>query len=112
MESARPELRSRFTDEDTDVRVAGGFQLTDDLLTETYKPTREILERNKAFFDGLSSVTEVFVLGHSLAHVDEPYFSAVLDRVDPKANWSVSYYNDEIAAWSAAESMGHTNCET
>ncbi|TBA08220.1 hypothetical protein ELH66_36850 [Rhizobium ruizarguesonis] len=88
------------------MRVAGGFQLIDDLLAATYRPTREILERNKAFFDGLSRVTEVFVLGHSLAHVDEPYFSAVLDRVDPKANWSVSYRNDEVAAWSAAESTG------
>lgn len=100
------ELRSRFTDEDTDVRVAGGFQLIDDLLAATYKPTREILERNKAFFDDLSHVTEIFVLGHSLAHVDEPYFGAVLDRADPKANWKVSYYNDEVAAWSAAESVG------
>jgi hypothetical protein len=100
------EQRSRFTDEDTDVRVAGGFQLIDDLLKATYKPTKEILERNKGFFDDLSGVTEVFVLGHSLAHVDEPYFSMVLDRVDSKANWSVSYYNDEVAAWSAAESIG------
>jgi len=100
------ELRSRFTDEDTDVRVAGGFQLIDDLLAATYKPTREILERNKAFFDDLGRVTEVFVLGHSLAHVDEPYFGAVLDRVDPKANWNVSYYNDEVAARSSVESIG------
>ncbi|NTI24864.1 hypothetical protein G6M87_24100 [Rhizobium rhizogenes] len=101
-----PELRSRFTDEDTDVRVAGGFQLIDDLLAATYKPTKEILERNKAFFDDLRRVTEVFILGHSLADVDEPYFTAVLDHVDPKANWSVSYYNDEVAARSAAESIG------
>lgn len=100
------ELRSRFTDEDTDVRVDGGFQLIDDLLAATYKPTKEILDRNKAFFEDLSRVTEVFVLGHSLAHVDEPYFSAVLDRVDPKAHWTVSYYSDEVAAWFAADSIG------
>jgi hypothetical protein len=100
------ELRSRFTDEDTDVRVAGGFQLIDDLLAATYKPTEELLVRNKVFFDDLSGVTEVFVLGHSLAHVDEPYFCAVLDRVDAKANWSVSYYNDEDASRLAAESIG------
>ncbi|MBB6181833.1 bacteriophage abortive infection AbiH family protein [Pseudorhizobium flavum] len=100
------ELRSRFTDEDTDVRVAGGFQLIDDLLAATYKPTEELLVRNKVFFDDLSGVTEVFVLGHSLAHVDEPYFCAVLDRVDAKANWSVSYYNDEDAVRLAAKSIG------
>lgn len=100
------ELRSRLTDEDTDVRVAGGFELIDDLLAKTYKPTAEILARNRAFFDALGHVTEVFVLGHSLAQVDEPYFRVVLDRVDPNAQWTVSYYSDDVAAWIAADAIG------
>lgn len=100
------DLRSRFTHEDTDVRVAGGFQLIDDLLAETFKPTQEILARNRAFFEGLNTVTEVFVLGHSLAQVDEPYFSAVLDHVHPNAQWTVSFHGNEIATWSAAKDIG------
>jgi len=100
------DLRSRFTDEDTDVRVAGGFQLIDDLLAKTFKPTKKILTRNKAFFEGLSTVTEVFVLGHSLAQVDEPYFSAVLDCVHPNTHWTVSFHSNEVATWSAARDIG------
>jgi len=100
------DLHSRFTDEETDVRVAGGFQLIDDLLARTFKPTQEILERNNAFFEGLSSVTEIFVLGHSLAQVDEPYFSAVLDHVHASARWTVSFHSNEVATRSAAEDMG------
>ncbi|MGH0263956.1 bacteriophage abortive infection AbiH family protein [Sinorhizobium meliloti] len=98
--------RSRFIDENTDVRVAGGFQQIDDLLAETFKPTKEILARNKAFFEGLSTVTKVFVLGHSLAQVDEPYFTAVLDHVNPNAHWTISYYSNEVATRSAAEDIG------
>lgn len=100
------DLHSRFTNEDTDVRVAGGFRLIDDLLAETFKPTREILARNKAFFTDLSSVTEVFVLGHSLAEVDKPYFSAVLDYADSDAHWTVSFYGSDVATRSAAEDIG------
>lgn len=100
------DLRSNLANEDTDVRVAGGFQLIDNLLAETYKPTKEILDRNKAFFEGLSTVTEVFILGHSLAQVDEPYFCEVLRHVDASANWTVSYYNNEVAAWLAAKDIG------
>ncbi|KQU72432.1 hypothetical protein ASC75_23910 [Aminobacter sp. DSM 101952] len=100
------DLRSRFTSEETDVRVAGGFQLIDDLLAETFKPTTDILARNRAFFEGLNTVTEVFVLGHSLAQVDEPYFSAVLDHVHPNAHWTVSFHSNEVATWSAAKDIG------
>lgn len=100
------ERRSRFTDEDTDVRVAGGFQLIDDLLAETFKPTQEILARHKDFFEELSSVTEVLVLGHSLSQVDEAYFDAVLDHVHPDAHWTVSYHGSDVATWFAAKDIG------
>ncbi|WP_026784847.1 bacteriophage abortive infection AbiH family protein [Pleomorphomonas koreensis] len=100
------DLHSRLTNEDTDVRVAGGFQLIDELLAKTFKPTREILARNSAFFASLASVTEAFVLGHSLAQVDEPYFRAVIDHVRPDVHWTVSFYGDQGATRLAAESIG------
>lgn len=100
------DLLSRFAGEDTDVRVAGGFQLIDELLASTFKPTQEILTRNKGFFEGLSSVAQVHVLGHSLAQVDEPYFRAVLDNVNINAQWTVSFHSDGAETWAAAKSMG------
>lgn len=100
------DLRSRFTDEETDVRVAGGFQLIDELLASTFKPTKEILRRNKSFFDSLRSVTRIYVLGHSLAKVDAPYFNEVLSNVNPNAQWIVSFYCDGGEAWSAANEIG------
>ncbi|MGV1908499.1 MULTISPECIES: bacteriophage abortive infection AbiH family protein [Agrobacterium] len=100
------DLRSRMTDEDTDVRVAGGFELIDSLFAQTFKPTKDILARNEDFFRKLDTVTEVYVLGHSLAQVDEPYFSEVLKRVNVNATWTVSYYSDDGAAWFAADEIG------
>ncbi len=106
MDRRASDLRSRLANEDTDVRVAGGFHLIDDLLAETFKPTTHILARNAPFFEGLSEVTEVYVLGHSLASVDALYFQAVLDQVNSETRWTVSYYEDENAKRSAAEEMG------
>lgn len=100
------DLRSRLTDEDTDVRVAGGFELIDSLFAETFKPTKDIIARNESFFRKLDTVTEIYVLGHSLAQVDEPYFSEVLKRVPGSATWTVSYYSDDVAAWFAADEIG------
>lgn len=100
------ELLSRHADQDTDVRVVGGFQLIDELLANTFKPTQEILARNKGFFEGLSSVTKVNVLGHSLAQVDQPYFRAVLDNVNINAQWTVSFHSDDAETWAAAKSIG------
>jgi Bacteriophage abortive infection AbiH len=100
------ELHSRFANEATDVRVAGGYQLIDDLLAQTFKPTKDILARNTTFFEGLSTVTEVYVLGHSLAAVDGMYFNAVFKQIHPDAQWTVSYYKDENATRNAAEAIG------
>lgn len=55
----------------------------------------ELIATHKAFFEGLSNVRDIFILGHGLADVDEPYFSEIMERVDRTATrWTVSVYND------------------
>lgn len=108
------ELLSRSNDENTDVRVAGGNELIDDLLSRTFKPTKKIICKNKAFFNRLHTVTEVFVLGHSLSEIDKPYFVEILKKVRPDATWTISYYvkkgevesNVKDATKHAAEEIG------
>jgi hypothetical protein len=100
------DLRSRHIHEDTDVRVAGGFRLIDDLLAETFKPTNEILLRNKPFFAQLGSFDEVFVFGHSMSQVDEGYFHEVLNHVAGNARWTVSFYGNESEIKAGAEDLG------
>lgn len=93
-----PEAKDRWEDridEDTDTRVAGGYRLIDDYFRETFKPTAEIIQRNRAFFTGLGDVLEVYVFGHGLADVDAPYFTEMLKHLRDDVDWTISYYGGE-----------------
>lgn len=43
----------------------------------------------------LSNVSEVYILGHSLAEVDLPYFDKLVQSVKPDARWTVTFYSPE-----------------
>lgn len=79
-------------DEETDTRVAGGYRLIDDYFRETFKPTAEIIQRNRAFFTALGDVSEVYVFGHGLADVDAPYFAEMLGHMPENVDWTISYH--------------------
>ncbi|MCL1148072.1 bacteriophage abortive infection AbiH family protein [Shewanella marinintestina] len=63
-------------------------------FTETFKGTRAIIEKHTDFFNDLKNVEEVFVLGHSLADVDLPYFEELVKSTDPDATWIATYYSE------------------
>jgi hypothetical protein len=80
---------------DDDWRIRDGMDHLDGYFAETFKPTIELIERHKAFFESLSHVRDIFILGHGLAEVDEPYISEIMDRVDlATTRWTVSVHND------------------
>lgn len=41
------------------------------------------------------TINEVWVMGHSFAKVDLPYFAAIRDHVAPSATWRASFYRPE-----------------
>ncbi|WP_192250436.1 bacteriophage abortive infection AbiH family protein [Mesorhizobium silamurunense] len=86
------EMLVRQVDEDTDTRIAGGYRLIDDYFAGTFKPTEKILAQNQAFFDGLVDVSDVFILGHSLADVDALYVAEIANKVPVTARWTISCY--------------------
>lgn len=57
----------------------------------TTKKCGDIIKNHKDFFDGLSSIEEVFIIGHSLSEVDYPYFEEVRSRCDAK--WHIGYHS-------------------
>jgi hypothetical protein len=62
----------------------------------SYKSTDEIIKEHTLFFNILKDVKKIFVLGHSISEVDQPYFQKVIQSVDDKkATWIVSYFSDE-----------------
>jgi hypothetical protein len=58
------------------------------------KPTNEIIEKNKNFFDILLDINEIYVLGHSLSEIDLPYFTKTKEQVCKTASWYISFYEE------------------
>lgn len=58
------------------------------------KQTEDVLKEHGAFFNGLKNIDLIVVLGHSLGHVDWPYFQR-LKSLFPSANWKFSYYGEK-----------------
>ncbi|MEJ1341193.1 MAG: bacteriophage abortive infection AbiH family protein [Candidatus Sedimenticola sp. (ex Thyasira tokunagai)] len=63
---------------------------------ESFKNSQQVIADNLEFFSKLKSVKDVYVLGHSLADVDQPYFHKLVDSVHSKCNWNMSYFGSEF----------------
>ena len=67
-----------------------------DYFSKSFKYTEDIISQNKFFFDRLTDVKKVIVLGHSISDVDQPYFKKILQSIENKTIvWTVSYYGDK-----------------
>ena len=91
---ANKTLVELYNNEETDPRIAEGNKILDTYFQQTYKSTEKIISDNSHYFDELKYLKEIYVLGHSLAEVDLPYFQEIVKHID-KATvlWKVSYYN-------------------
>jgi hypothetical protein len=92
--------------DDRDTRVIQGERTINRYFKDTFKPTRRILRRNQAFFETLSTVTEVWVMGHSVSAVDLSYFRHILAHVSPSALWKVSFHSGAAALKSQLKAIG------
>ena len=70
------------------------------------KKSKKIITENCSFFNGLGSVDEVSVYGHSIEEVDIGYFEEIRRNVDVNAHWCFYCYDksrkkhyDDMAMW-------------
>jgi hypothetical protein len=84
--------------EDSDHRLFEAMQSLDDYFSDTFKPSKQIIEDNADFFAGLEEVDQVVVLGHSLSPVDGPYLAAVVQALKHRlVPWTVAVLpNDDV----------------
>lgn len=69
--------------------------ILDRYFSATFKPSEQLIQRNRQFFDRLLDIQEVCVLGHSLSDVDAPYFKALLAVPSvSSARWSIACRSD------------------
>lgn len=79
-----------------DARVIEGNEIINRYFHKTFKQTSKIIQANAMFFNNLTTVSEIYILGHSLSHVDIEYFQAIVKHVNSNdVQWTVSYYNNE-----------------
>lgn len=59
----------------------------------TTKHTPKIIEENKAYWKSMIDVEDIFLIGHSLADVDYPYFEEIIKHNKEKAMWHIGYHS-------------------
>lgn len=61
------------------------------------KQVQDVIVRNTAYWQGLCDIKHIYVLGHSMAEVDMPYFEQIHSSNSHPENliWHVSYYKAE-----------------
>ena len=75
------------------------------------KPVQSTIENNMIFFNSLSNVQHVIVLGHSLNEIDMPYFEKIKDLVSDGCKWIIVYYSgkDEKKKYSCGRTALHSD---
>lgn len=78
---------------DQDIREGGGYALIDKMFDSNFKNCSKIINEESVFFDSLTSVTQIVVIGHSLSDVDSRYFKEILKHVPQSALWRCALRN-------------------
>lgn len=110
-EGLSEEDQDRWRDEQSshyDYSYESGKEELSYYFDESFKHTQDIIAENSSFFESLSEVDRIIVLGHSLGNVDLPYFSQVIRSIAPPAKWTVSWFNDSEQSYKrqVLEGMG------
>jgi hypothetical protein len=62
-------------------------------LSQFRKKTEQVIRKNRSRFLNYRDLENIYVLGHSLADVDLPYFEMIHEN-NKKTKWYVSFYNN------------------
>lgn len=87
----RKSLNDRSDIEEIDTRLIEANDLIDDYFSATFKRSADLIAQHRGFFDALTDIEQVIVLGHSLSDVDAAYFMALLEqRSVAQAAWHIA----------------------
>ncbi|MEE4697089.1 bacteriophage abortive infection AbiH family protein [Pseudomonas alliivorans] len=78
-EDDRTSLLDSADPESDDHRLLEAYSTLDDYFSRTFKPSEKIIQDNAGFFENLSGIEKVTVLGHSMSEVDDAYFSKLIE---------------------------------
>lgn len=64
-----------------------------EFLSAIYKDTSQYITDNYSFFNSLSSIEEIIIIGWSAGDVDIPYLEKIRDSINQTTKWTVYYYD-------------------
>jgi hypothetical protein len=89
-------LNDRPDIEEIDTRLMEANDIIDDYFSATFKRSTELIADHREFFDALTEIEQVIVLGHSLSAVDAAYFTALNEqRSVAEAQWQIACRSSE-----------------
>lgn len=80
---------------DYDFSIELAYNVISDFYSSIYKDTSKVIGDNKAFFDSLVEIEEIFIIGHSLSTVDRPYFMNITSSCKKKIKWTATFYDEK-----------------
>ena len=85
-----------YQSDNYDLSIQRGQWEIENYFSKSLKNTKEILKLNYNIFKELHEIKEIFVFGHSISEVDQPYFETILrNLITLDAKWTVSYYSED-----------------
>ena len=69
-----------------------GVGLLEEYYDESYKNTRRCIESNRGFFDSLSEIEKITIIGCSLGEVDMDYYRRLREATRDDVVWEFSYH--------------------
>mgnify|MGYP002473366611 CR=1 FL=1 len=74
-----------------------------DYLETIYKDTKSQIRFNKSFFNRLSTVNRVIIMGWSAGEADIPYLQEIIKNISHNTRWTVYWYNKD--AYNSLENV-------
>lgn len=59
---------------------------------QSFKNSIQIISDNSCFFDNLSNIEKIIIIGHSLSDVDMQYFKTISKKAINVKEWKITYY--------------------
>lgn len=75
-----------------------GLDALKSYFQQSYKNSDQIISDNSCFFDNLSIIEKIIIIGHSLSDVDMLYFKAISKGAINVKEWKITYYGEDNLA--------------
>lgn len=75
------------------VMISDSEAVSKSIIYNFKKPVEKLIETHKEFFNSVKSFKIIYVFGHSLNEIDQPYFAEIIKNQKAQ-KWKVSYYSE------------------